>query len=71
MNDPLERLLRAVEATDPSELDCAGALEELGAYFEALSEDQRSVDFARLRQHLEVCACCTQELELLRAALGD
>ena len=68
--DRLEGLLGAVESTAPSEIDCESTLDQLAAYFESLQGGSKSQALLRVEQHLSVCPCCAQELQLLIEALG-
>lgn len=68
--DRLEGLLGAVRQTAPSEIDCESTLDQLAAYFESLQSGAKDEALLRVEQHLSVCPCCAQELQLLIAALG-
>ena len=65
-------LLRAVEATAATEIDCDELLSRVAAYMEsrdgeALSEDDRR----SVAQHLTICPECREEFDALLRATGE
>lgn len=71
-NEKLDLLLDLVVNTAPEEIDCEEVMHRLAAYVEAKAQDSASEapKFAVLKQHLEVCHECVEELELLERVLS-
>jgi hypothetical protein len=71
-HEQTRELLRALGRTRESELDCDGCLAELAAYLESAPPDRdRGEAFRLVREHLALCGECREELDLLRAAVGE
>jgi hypothetical protein len=68
----LDRLAQGIAATYPEEIDCNEWLSRVGRLVEILS---RGVpvppDLEPLLQHIQVCAECREELELLLAMMKE
>lgn len=62
----IKQLLKSLEKTQEHEIDCDEVFEVLDIYaeFEARGEDPGKV-LPLVKQHLEICMCCHQELEAL------
>ena len=62
----LLELLRAVEATEPREIDCDEFLARVGAFVEGMErEDELLAALRWVCQHAEICTPCREELEAL------
>jgi hypothetical protein len=64
MDEKLEQLLRLLDATAPSEIDCDEFLSRVGAYVESLAPGAALPEsFEAVVQHLRVCPECKDELD--------
>jgi len=68
--DKIKMILSSLSITKDDEADCVDCYDELDVYAEMLKEgnDPEEV-MPMIKQHLEVCKCCREELEGLLAAL--
>ena len=62
----LEKLMQSIAHTQEHELDCDEVFELMDIYAEAVNSGKQLSEFLPLvRQHLEVCKCCNEEIEAL------
>jgi hypothetical protein len=67
----LRELLRAVQATEPDELDCDEFLARAAPLLDAIAADRAlSRELRPVAQHLRVCPECKEEFEMLLRAHG-
>ena len=67
--DELLHLLRLVEITEPSEIDCGQFLAEVSGYLERLGPDgMPPPGYEHLVHHLRLCPECLEEFEALYEA---
>lgn len=72
VRDAWRELLRSLAATADVEIDCDEFLDRVARSLEgATAEASRERVAEPVAQHAEVCPACRQELEALRALLGD
>lgn len=70
--DKLNRLVQDVFATQTDEIQCeAAAVEMVRASTRPLAAEELQAQYPRLAHHLQFCANCAQEYELLRAVMAD
>ena len=68
----LDRLTQSLVATRPEEIDCNEWLARVGRLLDILQRDEIvPADLAPVLHHLELCPECSEEFQLLRAALNE
>lgn len=68
MDDPTQTLAELLRLTRERELDCDEFVQKLAAYVDGgLNDEVRAL----MDQHREICPECEEQLQLLRAALGE
>ncbi|EMI55931.1 hypothetical protein RSSM_02640 [Rhodopirellula sallentina SM41] len=66
----LATFVSLIRSTKPDRLDCQSCSEILARFVER-EGDLTSDDFSDLPRHLEQCACCREECDLLREAVRE
>lgn len=67
-----ERLTHSLVATRPEEIDCDEWLSRVGRLLEIVQRGEPvPADLAPVLHHIELCAECNEEFQLLLAALDD
>ncbi len=62
----LEKFIHSIAHTQEEELDCNEVYELMDIYAEAVNSGQEYTEvLPMVRQHLEVCTCCKEEIEAL------
>ena len=62
----LEKLMQSLAHTQEQELDCDEVFELMDLYTEAINSGKELTEVLPLvRQHLEICKCCNEEIEAL------
>ncbi|MEJ2569287.1 MAG: hypothetical protein P8Y98_01980 [Anaerolineales bacterium] len=65
-NANIKNLLDVLEKTREDEVDCAEAFDHLDVYAEIVARGEDPSELLPLvKQHLEICNCCHQEIEAL------
>ncbi len=66
----LARLIKTIFATEEGEIACSDCFEQVDQYVDLLrtGQDPATV-LPQVRQHLDQCRCCHEELEVLIAIL--
>lgn len=62
-------LLVSLRFTRDRELTCDEWLEDLSTYLEATPSEKRSDTFHLVREHLDLCPDCREEIELMIKAI--
>lgn len=66
----LKRLLEMVEKTEKQEMDCDEVFKVLDIYTEAMVRgDDITEMLSIVKNHLEICRCCSEEYEALKRVL--
>ena len=70
--EQIASLLNLIASSRPDDLDCDGCFEMLAEFAETELATREVPDALRAVQtHLEQCACCQAEYDLLRKALRE
>lgn len=68
----LDRLAQSLVATHPEEIDCDEWLARVGRLLEIVQGGEPvPAELAPVLHHIELCAECDEEFQLLLAALND
>ena len=68
----LEKLMQSISHTQEHELDCTEVYDLMDIYAEAVNSGKELTEVLPLvRQHLEVCKCCNEEIEALFRVLDQ
>ena len=68
----LEKLMQSIALTQEHELDCTEVYDLMDIYAEAVNSGKELIEVLPLvRQHLEVCKCCNEEIEALFRVLDQ
>ncbi len=68
----LDRLAQSLVATRPEEIDCDEWLSRVGRLLETVQRGEPvPAELAPVLHHIELCAECDEEFQLLLAALDD
>ena len=68
----LEKLMQSIALTQEHELDCTEVYDLMDIYAEAVNSGKDLTEVLPLvRQHLEVCKCCNEEIEALFRVLDQ
>lgn len=68
-NDQVDALLEALRHTHDHELACDEWLAVLPEFLEALPDEKASEGYRLVREHLELCPECREEMTLILTAL--
>lgn len=70
-NSTAKKILTALSITLEEEIDCDTCFEQLDKFVEMIQNGQDPSEVMPLvKQHLEVCNCCTEETQALIEALN-
>lgn len=70
MDELIARLMNQLAHTHEDELDCDSVFEFMDVYAEALGKEEAAEELLpKVREHLEICRCCGEELEALLSVL--